>query len=127
MTLEQRPVREVGVAPDPGVQERVREHLAVVMAHRAGIPLDVAAHVRLGRVVVNEAAPVADLLRRQPVGPEADLLEGRDHRLLGPELRRVGRRRLLRDAIAGLALCAAVYVVFTHGLGVALPAGPWRP
>ena len=38
-----------------------------------------------------------------------------------------GGRRLLRDAIAGLALCAAVYVVFTHSLGVALPAGPWRP
>ena len=34
-----------------------------------------------------------------------------------------GSRRWLRDALVGLALCAAVYVTFTHGLGVTLPAG----
>jgi hypothetical protein len=34
-----------------------------------------------------------------------------------------GSRRRLRDALIGLALCATVYVTFTHGLGVPLPAG----
>jgi putative tricarboxylic transport membrane protein len=34
-----------------------------------------------------------------------------------------GSRTWLRDVSVGLALCAAVYVVFTHGLGVALPPG----
>ncbi len=34
-----------------------------------------------------------------------------------------GSRRWRRDAIVGLALCAVVYVTFTHGLGVPLPAG----
>ena len=32
-----------------------------------------------------------------------------------------GSRRWLRDALVGLALCAVVYVTFTHGLGVPLP------
>ena len=36
-----------------------------------------------------------------------------------------GSRRWLRDALVGLALCATVYVTFTHGLGVALPPGPF--
>lgn len=34
-----------------------------------------------------------------------------------------GSRRWARDALVGLALCAAVYITFTHGLGVRLPAG----
>jgi putative tricarboxylic transport membrane protein len=34
-----------------------------------------------------------------------------------------GSRRWLRDALVGLALCAVVYTVFVHGLGVSLPAG----
>jgi putative tricarboxylic transport membrane protein len=34
-----------------------------------------------------------------------------------------GSHRWLRDALVGLALCATVYITFTHGLGVALPAG----
>jgi len=34
-----------------------------------------------------------------------------------------GSRRWLRDALDGLALCAAVYITFTFGLGVPLPAG----
>jgi hypothetical protein len=34
-----------------------------------------------------------------------------------------GSRRALRDAFVGFALCAAVYVLFVHGLGVMLPAG----
>jgi putative tricarboxylic transport membrane protein len=33
------------------------------------------------------------------------------------------RRRWLRDVLIGLTLCAAVYVAFTDGLGVALPSG----
>jgi len=32
-----------------------------------------------------------------------------------------GSRRWLRDALVGLTLCAAVYITFTHGLGVRLP------
>jgi putative tricarboxylic transport membrane protein len=34
-----------------------------------------------------------------------------------------GSRRWLRDGLTGLILCVSVYVLFTHGLGVALPAG----
>ena len=34
-----------------------------------------------------------------------------------------GSRRWLRDALVGLTLCAAVYITFTHGLGVPLPPG----
>jgi putative tricarboxylic transport membrane protein len=34
-----------------------------------------------------------------------------------------GSRRRLRDTLVGLALCAAVYVTFTYGLSVQLPAG----
>jgi putative tricarboxylic transport membrane protein len=34
-----------------------------------------------------------------------------------------GSRRWVRDALVGLALCAAVYVTFTYGLGVTLPPG----
>jgi putative tricarboxylic transport membrane protein len=34
-----------------------------------------------------------------------------------------GSRRWLRDVLVGFALCAAVYVLFVHGLGVSLPAG----
>jgi putative tricarboxylic transport membrane protein len=37
--------------------------------------------------------------------------------------RSFGSRRLVRDAAIGLVLCAAVYVAFTRGLGLALPAG----
>jgi putative tricarboxylic transport membrane protein len=32
-----------------------------------------------------------------------------------------GSRRWLRDALVGFALCATVYITFTHGLGVKLP------
>jgi putative tricarboxylic transport membrane protein len=35
----------------------------------------------------------------------------------------LGSRRWMRDAFTGLALCAIVYVLFVHGLGVSLPAG----
>ena len=34
-----------------------------------------------------------------------------------------GSRRLALNAAVGLALCAATYVAFTRGLGLALPAG----
>jgi putative tricarboxylic transport membrane protein len=34
-----------------------------------------------------------------------------------------GSRRWLRDTLVGFTLCAAVYVTFTFGLGVPLPAG----
>jgi putative tricarboxylic transport membrane protein len=34
-----------------------------------------------------------------------------------------GSRRWVRDGLIGLALCAAVYLMFTSGLGVALPSG----
>jgi len=34
-----------------------------------------------------------------------------------------GSRRWRRDALLGIALCATVYVTFTYGLGVSLPAG----
>lgn len=34
-----------------------------------------------------------------------------------------GSRRWLRDTLVGLTLCATVYLTFTHGLGVPLPAG----
>jgi hypothetical protein len=34
-----------------------------------------------------------------------------------------GSRRWLRDLLAGLAMCAAVYFTFTYGLGVPLPTG----
>jgi hypothetical protein len=34
-----------------------------------------------------------------------------------------GSHRWLRDALAGFALCAVVYVLFVRGLGVSLPAG----
>jgi putative tricarboxylic transport membrane protein len=34
-----------------------------------------------------------------------------------------GSRRWLRDALLGITLCATVYVTFTYGLGVSLPAG----
>jgi putative tricarboxylic transport membrane protein len=34
-----------------------------------------------------------------------------------------GSRRTLRDGLIGVALCTAVYVTFTHGLGVSLPEG----
>ena len=37
--------------------------------------------------------------------------------------RAFGSRRLVRDVAIGLGLCAAVYVAFTYGLGLALPAG----
>lgn len=36
-----------------------------------------------------------------------------------------GSRRLVRDALMGLALSAAAYFVFTLGLGLKLPAGPF--
>jgi hypothetical protein len=39
------------------------------------------------------------------------------------------RRRPLADALLGVALCAAVYVTFTHGLDIPLPPGAllsWR-
>jgi putative tricarboxylic transport membrane protein len=46
-----------------------------------------------------------------------------------------GSRRLLRDALLGITLCATVYITFTYGLGVSLPSGPfsyralttWKP
>ena len=34
-----------------------------------------------------------------------------------------GSRRWRRDALLGITLCATVYVTFTYGLGVSLPAG----
>src|SRR6185503_4220219 len=34
-----------------------------------------------------------------------------------------GSRRWLRDALVGFTLCATVYITFTFGLGVQLPAG----
>jgi putative tricarboxylic transport membrane protein len=34
-----------------------------------------------------------------------------------------GSRRWRRDALLGLTLCATVYMIFTYGLGVSLPAG----
>jgi putative tricarboxylic transport membrane protein len=34
-----------------------------------------------------------------------------------------GSRRWVRDALLGITLCATVYVTFTYGLGVSLPAG----
>ncbi|MGH6898671.1 MAG: tripartite tricarboxylate transporter TctB family protein [Geminicoccaceae bacterium] len=37
--------------------------------------------------------------------------------------RSFGSRRLVRDAAIGLVLGAAIYVAFTRGLGLALPAG----
>jgi putative tricarboxylic transport membrane protein len=37
-----------------------------------------------------------------------------------------GSRRPARDATVGLALAALVYAAFTHGLGIALPAGVLR-
>lgn len=38
--------------------------------------------------------------------------------------RAFGSRRLLRDAVIGLAIGLATYFVFARGLGVSLPAGP---
>ena len=38
--------------------------------------------------------------------------------------RAFGSRRLLRDAAIGVVLCAVVYLAFTRGLGLTLPAGP---
>jgi putative tricarboxylic transport membrane protein len=38
-----------------------------------------------------------------------------------------GSRRLLRDALLGVTLCATVYITFTHGLGVSLPPGLFLP
>ena len=35
----------------------------------------------------------------------------------------LGSRRLVLNAVVGLVLCAAIYVAFTHGLGLRLPAG----
>jgi putative tricarboxylic transport membrane protein len=37
--------------------------------------------------------------------------------------RAFGSRRLVRDLAIGLTLCVAVYVAFTRGLGLNLPAG----
>jgi putative tricarboxylic transport membrane protein len=37
--------------------------------------------------------------------------------------RSFGSRRLVRDAAIGLVLCAVVYIAFTRGLGLSLPAG----
>jgi putative tricarboxylic transport membrane protein len=34
-----------------------------------------------------------------------------------------GSRAWLRNALVGLTVCATVYITFTHGLGVSLPAG----
>jgi hypothetical protein len=34
-----------------------------------------------------------------------------------------GSRRWLRDALLGIALCTAVHITFTYGLGVSLPPG----
>lgn len=39
--------------------------------------------------------------------------------------RAFGSRRLGRDALVGLALATATYLVFARGLGVSLPGGPW--
>jgi hypothetical protein len=36
-----------------------------------------------------------------------------------------GSQRRLRDAFLGIALCAAVHIIFTYGLGVPLPSGPF--
>lgn len=36
-----------------------------------------------------------------------------------------GSRRLVRDIIAGLVLAAIAYALFTYGLGLSLPAGPF--
>jgi putative tricarboxylic transport membrane protein len=36
-----------------------------------------------------------------------------------------GSRRYLRDGLIGLALSAVAYVIFVHGLGLRLPAGPF--
>jgi putative tricarboxylic transport membrane protein len=38
-----------------------------------------------------------------------------------------GSRRWLRDALLGITFCATVYVIFTYGLGVSLPPGPFLP
>ena len=43
-----------------------------------------------------------------------------------------GSRRLVLDAIVGIAFAAAIYMIFVHGLGLHLPAGdlwesmPWK-
>jgi putative tricarboxylic transport membrane protein len=39
--------------------------------------------------------------------------------------RAFGSRHLIRDALAGVALALAVYVAFSRGLGLSLPAGPF--
>jgi putative tricarboxylic transport membrane protein len=39
--------------------------------------------------------------------------------------RAFGSRHLIRDAFAGVALALAVYVAFSRGLGLSLPAGPF--
>jgi len=36
-----------------------------------------------------------------------------------------GSRRLLRDALIAVALAAVVFFVFTNGLGLKLPSGPF--
>jgi putative tricarboxylic transport membrane protein len=38
--------------------------------------------------------------------------------------RAFGSRRLVRDALIGLLVATATYVVFARGLGVSLPGGP---
>jgi putative tricarboxylic transport membrane protein len=38
--------------------------------------------------------------------------------------RAFGSRRLLRDAVLGLVVATATYLVFARGLGVSLPGGP---
>jgi putative tricarboxylic transport membrane protein len=38
--------------------------------------------------------------------------------------RAFGSRRVLRDALVGIGLAVVIFIAFTRGLGVSLPAGP---
>jgi putative tricarboxylic transport membrane protein len=82
------------------------------VAHPAGLDLD------LSPALMVTGGLVAQMLLMQPAGfVIASTL------LFVAVARAFGSRNPARDAAIGLVLCAVIYVAFTRGLGLILPAG----
>jgi putative tricarboxylic transport membrane protein len=90
----------------------LREARSGEVEHPAGFELDASPLLRV------TGGLVAQILLMRPAGfVIASTL------LFVAVARSFGSRRLVRDAAIGLVLCAVVYVAFTRGLGLSLPAG----
>jgi putative tricarboxylic transport membrane protein len=93
-----------------------------------------------GMVIAPEAGEDVDASRRADLRPVAWIVAGLALSVVLLEragfpltaalvftltARGFGSRRLVRDALVGLALAVATFLVFARGLGVSLPGGPF--